>query len=80
MRVGQKLVHLVSPKWVPPKQFFAVSSDNTDFPKKLFNMKIFSIKFVMKNVILIFGVRQSGLKKNYCSAPPQKKFILAHMN
>ncbi len=28
-------------------QFFAVSLENTDFPKELFNMKIFSIRCAM---------------------------------
>ncbi len=54
-RVGQKLLPLGSHNWVPPEQFFAVSSKNTDFLKKLFNMEIFSIIFVIKRVI--FGVR-----------------------
>ncbi len=45
-------------------QFLAVSSENNDFPKKLFNMKIFRIKLVIKKVILIFGVRRSLLLKN----------------
>ncbi len=35
---------------LPANQLFAVSSANTDFPKKLFNMKIFSIKFGGKNL------------------------------
>ncbi len=34
-RVGQKLVHLSCPNWVSLEQFFAVSSENTDFPKKI---------------------------------------------
>ncbi len=33
---------------IPPEQFLAVSSENTDFTKKLFNMKIFNIKCVKK--------------------------------
>ncbi len=41
--MGQKLVHLGSPKMGPPQQFFADSSENTDFSKKLLNMKIFRI-------------------------------------
>ncbi len=56
-RLGQKLVHFDSHTWVPAEQFFAVSSENTDFPKKLCNMKIFSIRFAIKKVISIFGVR-----------------------
>ncbi len=34
-RVGQKFFHLSYPNWVPPEQFFAVSSENTDCPKKI---------------------------------------------
>ncbi len=41
----------------PTEQFFAVSPENTDFSKKLFNMKLFNIKFVMEKVLLNFGVR-----------------------
>ncbi len=68
-------------RWMAPlEQFFAISPENTDFLKKLFNPKIISIKFVIKKgyinfwckmtpspkkrikfvikkVILIFGVR-----------------------
>ncbi len=63
MQVGPKLVHLGS-----PEQFFAVSSENIDFQKNLFNMKIFSIKFVIKKVMLIFGVRwPSSPKKRFVS-------------
>ncbi len=51
IRVGQKLVRLGALQWAPPEQLFAVFSKNTDFPKKLFNMKKFSSKFVMKKVI-----------------------------
>ncbi len=47
---------------LPADQFFAVSSENTDFPKKLFNTETFSIKFVIKKVILIIGVRWPLLK------------------
>ncbi len=36
---------------------FAVSSESANFLRKLFNMKIFSINFVIKKVILIFGIR-----------------------
>ncbi len=54
---AKKLVHLGFSNWVTPKQFFAVSSENTDFPRKLFNMIILSTKFVIKMVVLIFGVR-----------------------
>ncbi len=43
--------------WAPPEQFFTISPENIDFPKKLFSMKIFSIKFVIKKVILKFGVK-----------------------
>ncbi len=62
--MNQKLVHLGFPKWVHPEKFFVVSSENTDFLKKLFNMKIFSIKLVVKKVTLIFGVRWPLLLKN----------------
>ncbi len=55
--MGQKLLYLGSPKGAPPEEFFAVSSENTDFPKKLFNMKIFSTELVIKKVTLVFGVR-----------------------
>ncbi len=55
--VGQKLLLLCFPNWVPPEQFFAVFSEKTDFLKKLLNLKLFSIKFVIKKVILIFGIR-----------------------
>ncbi len=41
---------------LPPDLLFVVSSENTDFPKKLFK-KIFSVKFVIKKVTVIFGVR-----------------------
>ncbi len=51
--VGQKLFT----HWAPPEQFFAVSPENTDSPKKLFNMKTFSIKFVIKKITFNFGVR-----------------------
>ncbi len=61
-RVGQKLLHIGSPKWAHLEQFFVVSSEDTDFKKKLFNTKIFSIKFVTKKVKLIFGVRWILLK------------------
>ncbi len=54
--MDQKLLHIRLPQWTLPKQFFAVSPENTDFTKKLFNMKIFSPKFVIKKVILNFGV------------------------
>ncbi len=43
--------------WAPPEHFFAVSAEKTDLPKKLFNVKIFSIKFVLKKIILNFGAR-----------------------
>ncbi len=46
-REGIKLVHLGF-QLGSPEQFFAVALQITDFPKKLFKMKIFSIKFVMK--------------------------------
>ncbi len=59
----QKLLHLGSPKCAPPEQFFAVSSEKTDFSKEWFHMKIFSIKFVIKKV-LIFGLRWHLLLKN----------------
>ncbi len=68
-RVGQKLLYMDFPKWASPEQLFAVSSENTDFPKKLFNMKIFSIKFLIKKVILIFGVRWLLLLKNAHVSP-----------
>ncbi len=56
--VGPKVSSLgLSSRWVPPEQFFAIFSGNTDFPKKLLNMKMFSIKFVIKKVMLISGVR-----------------------
>ncbi len=42
---------------VTPKQFFVVSLKITLFLEKLLNKKIFSIKFPIKKVILIFGVR-----------------------
>ncbi len=69
-KVGQKLLHLSSPKWAPSEQLFAVSLENTDFPKKFFTMKIFSIKFVIKKVILILGVRWLLLLKN-AHVPPK---------
>ncbi len=59
-----------------PENFFAVSSENFDFPKKLLNMKIFIIKFVIKKVILISGVRWLLLLKN--AYIPQN--FLAHVN
>ncbi len=49
--------HLGSSDWVPPEQFFVISSENSNFPQKLLNMKIFSIKFMIKKVILISGAR-----------------------
>ncbi len=39
------------------------------FSEKNFNMKIFGIKFVIKNVILIFGVRWLFLLKNAHVSP-----------
>ncbi len=54
---------------VPTEQFFAVSSEKTDFLKKLLNMKIFSIKFVIKKVILIFGTRWPLLLKKMLMSP-----------
>ncbi len=58
IQVGPKvIVHLDSHNWVPPEQFFAVSWENTDFLKKLLYLKIFSIRFLIKKVILIFDVR-----------------------
>ncbi len=71
--VGQKLLHLGSSKWFPPKQFFAVSSENTDFSKKLFSMKIFSIKFAIKKGYINFWHKMTFfLKKFLC--PPQNFF------
>ncbi len=43
------------------------------FQKKLFNMKIFSIKFGIKKVMLIFGVRWPHLNK--CSCTPPNNFF-----
>ncbi len=77
-RMGQKLLNMGFRKWAPPKQVFAVSSENTDFPKKLLNMKIFSIKFMTKEVILIFGVRWFFFLKNAHVCP--KCFKLACNN
>ncbi len=65
----QKWLHMGSPKWTLPEQLFAVSSENTDFPTKLLNMKIFCMKFVTKKVILIFGVRWLLLLKNAHVSP-----------
>ncbi len=44
---------------VLPKQFCAVFFENTAFffPKKLLIKKIFSLKFLIKKAIFIFGVR-----------------------
>ncbi len=55
--VGRKLLHIELPQWAPPEQFFAVFPENTDLTKNLLNMKICSIKFVIKKVILNSGVR-----------------------
>ncbi len=45
---------VVGPKvithYAPPEQFFAVFPENTDFLKKLFDMEIFRIKFVIKGL------------------------------
>ncbi len=43
--------------WAPPEQFFAFSPKNTDFLKKMFNMKTFIIKFVIRKITLNFGIR-----------------------
>ncbi len=56
-QVVQKLLHMGCLKWGPPEQCLVVPSENTDFPKKLCNMKVFSIRFMTKKVILIFSVR-----------------------
>ncbi len=53
-----------------PEQFFAVSSENTDFPKKLFNMKIFSSKFVIKKDYINFWCKITPFPKK-CSCPPK---------
>ncbi len=58
------------------EQFFAVSPENTDFSKKLCNIKIFSIKFVINKVILNFGVRRPLLLKTMLMAP---NIFLAHV-
>ncbi len=55
--------------WAPPKQFCVASSENTDFLKKLFNMKIFCIKFVSKKVTFIFSVRWLLLLQNAHVSP-----------
>ncbi len=55
--LGLKLLHSGTPKWVSPEHFFVVASESTDTSKEIFNMKIFSIKFVIKKVILTFGVK-----------------------
>ncbi len=39
------------------KQFFTVFSENIAFSKKLSNKEIFSVYFLIKKVIFIFGVR-----------------------
>ncbi len=62
--VGQKLLHSGSPKLVTPEQFFQFTQKIMVSQKKLFNMKIFSIKFGIKKVTLIFGVRWLLLLKN----------------
>ncbi len=72
--------HIGGPKvithWASAElQSFAVSSENTDFSKKLFNMKIFSIKFMMWKGIFNFRVRWPLLEK----MPVSPKFFLAHM-
>ncbi len=67
-RVGQKLLHIGLPQWASSHRTVFYS----DFSKKLFNMKIFSIKFVIKKVILIFGVRWPLLLKT--SHVPQSFF------
>ncbi len=54
----------------PQNSFLQFPQKKTDFLKKLLNMKIFSIKFVIKKVILIFGVRWSLLLKN-SHVPPK---------
>ncbi len=54
--VGQKLLHIKLSRWALSEQFFAVSQKNTDSLKKLFNMKIFSLKLVIKKVILNFTI------------------------
>ncbi len=69
---GLKVSSLELPKMGFPRTVFAVSSENTDFPKKLFNMKIFSINFVIKKEKLIFSVRYPPLLKN--ALVPQKFF------
>ncbi len=61
-RASQKLLHMAS-----PRPAFCSFFRKYDFLKKLFNMKIFSIKFVTKRVILIFGVRWLLLKNAHVS-------------
>ncbi len=58
------------------EQFFAVSPENTDFPKKLFNMKIFSIKFMIKKGYIKFWRKMThSPKKNMFVSP--KRFIVS---
>ncbi len=48
---------LGSPNGLPQNSFLHFPQKILIFRKKIFNMKIFSIKFVIKKVILNFGVR-----------------------
>ncbi len=50
--------------WAPPEQYLQFPQKILIFPKKLFNPKIVSIKFMMKKVVLIFGVRWPLLLKS----------------
>ncbi len=56
----------------PPKQFLRFSLKIQLFSKKLSNKKIFSIKFVIKKAIFIFGVRcpLTGRTETQLDAPP----------
>ncbi len=60
---GPKVSSLRQPNWVLPEKIFAVSSENTGFQKKLFNMKIFSIKFVIKKGYVNFWRKMTPFSK-----------------
>ncbi len=66
---GPKVIALRLQKMGSPGTVFAVSSENIDSTEKLFNMKIFSIKFVIKKVVIIFGARRVLFPKNVHDSP-----------
>ncbi len=76
-RVSQKLVYLVS-----HQNSFLQFLRKYDFLEKLFNMKIFSIRFVIKKGYINFWCKMTPFPKR-CSCPPKiffyhKNYLLTH--